>query len=403
MYTHSKFSALAQLLCASLLALSAQNTFAVEQLPSLPSIGIESGGTPSTQSQQKVVTNPPVASNSSFIDTGKKKLPKAEILDTSENATPLVLPEMKSPQAVSSVPETHPAEPSESTSANAQQSVDAVSKAHGSFQEKTISVDTNVSQNVDQAKVQPKAQDVSQNSAPLPSVVTTSNAQQTSPEPQPTTAVTTSPTPNDTQHKGNEIVYNKKSPRKMHESKSSDEVTALTPEHEQFIKNETIMLMLEDEIASSAVSGIGNMEDIEVTPSQHIKLFWRDYYYYLPARVAQRHAMQSFVSERASYHPSDVSEEELHKQLFEVVAQGSVSDVRAMIDNYPLLQVRDNSGRNTLSVAVMDDNISVARFLLLRGIDLYALDYRGGTAFSIAAMTGNRNMLNLLKNAIIAQ
>ncbi|MES2214768.1 MAG: hypothetical protein V4485_01940 [Pseudomonadota bacterium] len=356
---------------------------------------------PTESSEPVASTSTTPSSDSSFISKGKYVLPKAEILDITDNAEPIKLPSISNatlpggpteptPKATSEpTSEPHASTASEPTSASNQPS--DVKRLEHLVEDIASSIDS------DTPKSDPKAALVTPNTdTKQPALVTP-----------PAVTVASKPTQKD-EHEDNSLKHttlthdghSQKLHNGHHQEHHATKDTPLTPEHEQFIKNEVVMLLLEDDNTNNAIIA-QLIDDAEV--HEYIRQFWHDYDYYRPNRAAQREEIELFVSGYHDYYlynsSGDLSKQDAQKQLFESVAQGSVFDVRAIIDNYQLLQSRDDSGNNMLNIASFSGDALMAKFLLLRGVDLYAINYSGDSPRSIAQNTKNPDIYNLLQSA----
>ena len=145
-----------------------------------------------------------------------------------------------------------------------------------------------------------------------------------------------------------------------------------------------------EEFSGNIMSGIFLLENIEKTIKersaiQDIKAFLATNYKtsYLPSKVY-----------RENEHidkPLYVSQ--LREMVFGAVAKGDLFELRAVLDNYNLLNITSDDGYNLLSYAILHHQDRVAELLLKRGIDINSKNKYGGTPLIVAARAGNLKIL----------
>ena len=75
------------------------------------------------------------------------------------------------------------------------------------------------------------------------------------------------------------------------------------------------------------------------------------------------------------------------------------NDLKTLLDHYNILQLKDSNYNNLLHGAVITDNYPVARLLLMRGIDMKAINNMGYSAMDLAKGLNNSDMIFLLNSA----
>lgn len=197
-------------------------------------------------------------------------------------------------------------------------------------------------------------------------------------------------------------VARKHKDKKRYESEHTTAHTTapLTPDHIKFIDDEAVVFTLADD--DTELGKLTEAAKIRQMPGgAYIKLFWKNYEN--QRNEIRRRDVDLFLAMYEA-HPSEAYEgamnyDEASNQAFDAASSGKLSDLRAIITYYPVLQMRDARGDNMLSSAIESDNIEIARFLLIRGIDLYSTNYEGYDAFSIAREENNEDASALLNKA----
>jgi ankyrin repeat protein len=69
------------------------------------------------------------------------------------------------------------------------------------------------------------------------------------------------------------------------------------------------------------------------------------------------------------------------------------------MNNFPLLQATDSNGNTLLHLAATDNNYQLVKFLIMRGVNLTALNNNVETALTISEMENNQAISNILKQA----
>jgi hypothetical protein len=145
-----------------------------------------------------------------------------------------------------------------------------------------------------------------------------------------------------------------------------------------------------ESFSGDIMPGILLLENVEKTVKQRgniqdIKAFLETNYKtsYLPAKVY-----------RENEHidkPLYVSK--LREMVFSAVATGNLYELRAILDNYELLNITSDDGYNLLSYAILHKQDMAADLLLKRGIDINSKNRYGGTPLIVAARAGNLTIL----------
>lgn len=147
------------------------------------------------------------------------------------------------------------------------------------------------------------------------------------------------------------------------------------------------------EFSTTIMPGLFLLENVEKTMKernaiQDIKTFLNTNYKtsYLPARVYR----ESDHIERPLYMS------QLRELAFNAVAKGDLYALRALLDNYKLIDVKSDDDYGLLSYALLHNQTEAAELLIKRGCDINNINKYGGSPMTIAARLGNLKILKLL-------
>lgn len=94
--------------------------------------------------------------------------------------------------------------------------------------------------------------------------------------------------------------------------------------------------------------------------------------------------------------PKPLYLEELTRLSFEAIADGNENALRALLDNFNLLYIKNINGYSLLSYSILQQRNDIARILLYRGANINEQDNYGATPLSIAARINNLYVVKLL-------
>lgn len=147
------------------------------------------------------------------------------------------------------------------------------------------------------------------------------------------------------------------------------------------------------EFSYSIIPGLMLLEDVEKTAKERqaikdINAFLETNYKtnYLPAKVYR----ESKNIERPLY----ISQ--LREIIFDSVAIGDLHALRAMLDNYNLINITNDDGYGLLSYAILHNQDTVAELLIKKGIDVNTCNKYGASPITLAARSGNFKIAKLL-------
>lgn len=90
---------------------------------------------------------------------------------------------------------------------------------------------------------------------------------------------------------------------------------------------------------------------------------------------------------------------EAASQAFNVLGKNNLFAMRTLLDNNSLLQAKNERGDTLLHAAVELDNYTLAKFLIIRGVNLLAYNDRGETPYMISQEIGDDDISKLLESA----
>lgn len=110
---------------------------------------------------------------------------------------------------------------------------------------------------------------------------------------------------------------------------------------------------------------------------------------YVPAKIYDGKPVNKHL-------PEPLYLDQIAKKLYENIASGNASEVRAILDNFNLLEIKNSEGYSPLSYAILHRKNQVAKLLILRGANLNQRSKYGYTPLIIAAKTNNAPIIDLL-------
>jgi len=90
---------------------------------------------------------------------------------------------------------------------------------------------------------------------------------------------------------------------------------------------------------------------------------------------------------------------DLKSWSFAAVGNNDIDLLRALLDNYNLLDIKNNDGEGLLSYAVLHDNVDIVRFLIKRGVNINEIDHNHTTPLMIAAKNNNIEIVKILTSS----
>jgi len=91
---------------------------------------------------------------------------------------------------------------------------------------------------------------------------------------------------------------------------------------------------------------------------------------------------------------------ELRDWAFEAVKNNDINTLRALLDNYNVLNVKNTDGYGLLSYAALNNNAGIALFLIHRGANLNETNSDDSTPLSIATENNNADLVKILTRGV---
>ncbi len=174
-------------------------------------------------------------------------------------------------------------------------------------------------------------------------------------------------------------------------------IEPMTPDRTKFIDDEmTVLTLPDDDIVLGGLTQDARIS--EMTGRDYIKVFWSEY-----DKRAERESrldLDLFVATIENHSPESYQDgmqlDDARDAAFEAARASKLSDLRVLIESYPVLQSTDTNGETLLQVAIDNDDTDLARFLLAHGIDLRSSNSDGSDALSTAH---DQDMIDLLTSS----
>ncbi len=165
-----------------------------------------------------------------------------------------------------------------------------------------------------------------------------------------------------------------------------------------FIQNEVQMLLLpNDDMVLGKLTEEAKLEQMDIY--SFIQMFKK--IYDSQNREKQKIIIDNFIDNYDSdFHINHyVPANNVIYEAFDAVKKDNLFALRALLDNYPIIQRRKDDQNTLLDEAIKANHYYIAKFLIIRGININALDSNCRTALEISA-TLNDNINCLIKKAL---
>ncbi|WP_419235365.1 ankyrin repeat domain-containing protein [Rickettsia endosymbiont of Nabis limbatus] len=177
--------------------------------------------------------------------------------------------------------------------------------------------------------------------------------------------------------------------------------TELTESATKFAKDESQMLLLpNDDIVLGKLTEQATLDQMDIY--SYIKLFQKKEEWI--ANADRRKAVESLVK-----YDNDLNKKKditatlsycsAIDNSFRAIDKNNLSKLRVLLDVYPILQEKNNKGDTLLTAAVYKDNYYLAKFLVIRGIEISTLNSECQYPLDIALARGNTNIACMLTKA----
>ncbi|WP_375319227.1 ankyrin repeat domain-containing protein [Candidatus Tisiphia endosymbiont of Oplodontha viridula] len=192
---------------------------------------------------------------------------------------------------------------------------------------------------------------------------------------------------------------NKKQPNKVTPitQNVASTIKEMSPEIALFIEDEKQMLFLpDDDIVLGELTEEARLNQMAMYA--FIQMFKT--IYDSESRENQRKIIDRFIDNYTSnMHITSSIVNGATDRAFEAVRKNNLFALRALLDNYLIIQKRGNDNYTLLHEAAETGNYYMAKFLIMRGINIKATDYHYRTALEISDEQNN-NVSCLIRKAI---
>lgn len=174
---------------------------------------------------------------------------------------------------------------------------------------------------------------------------------------------------------------------------------AIDPELEKFIHNETQMLLVpDDDVLLGVLSDDARSNYMGYSEYLSLYLQYRE----SVKKSKQRDDALAFIDDRRAIDGNDIpllSDRYLFTNAVSHIQDSRLDDLRALVDNYNILDLIDNRGNTLLHVAAYKDNMNLTKWLIMRGANVSAINYDSISPLDIAKHEQYWGVFNLLEAA----
>ncbi|ABV74647.1 Ankyrin repeat [Rickettsia akari str. Hartford] len=169
----------------------------------------------------------------------------------------------------------------------------------------------------------------------------------------------------------------------------------------KFVKDETQMLLLpDDDIVLGKLTEQATLEQMDMYG--YIALFQKKEEWIASAK--RRKVVESFIKYDSYINKkqdiySNLSYCKAVDNAFRAVDSNNLFGLRALLDVYPILQEKSRSGETLLTAAIYNDNYYLAKFLVIRGVQIATLNDECQYPLDIALAQANTNIACMLIKA----
>ncbi len=177
---------------------------------------------------------------------------------------------------------------------------------------------------------------------------------------------------------------------------------AIDSKQATFITNEAqVLLLANDDVVLGKLTEEAELEGIEF--DSYMVLFQK--HYKSPEDIKKHDKLVDFINRYGEiFYPeetfhSNEDDQGAFSVAIEAITRNKFMDLKALLDNYSILQLKDSGHNNLLHAALIVDNYAAARLLLMRGIDMRTINNMGYNSIEIARKLNNSDMIFLLNSA----
>ena len=161
-----------------------------------------------------------------------------------------------------------------------------------------------------------------------------------------------------------------------------------------------VLLLPNDEVVFGEVTKESQINLMDL--SSYLNIFWDNY-----NNIKDESARQ-LINNFVDNYDSNFNTQPLYSQkeiadilleAFKAIDKNSIYDLMNLLDIYPILQLVDHQGNTLLHKSVYKNNYSIAKFLIMKGIDISIQNNKNLTALDIAITQKKPNIETLLRAA----
>ena len=172
-----------------------------------------------------------------------------------------------------------------------------------------------------------------------------------------------------------------------------------TPEQVKFVDDEAKVLLLpNDDIVLGVLSAQAVSDQMDISTYIHIL----EQYAAEANQLDRKMVVENFLAnydDNFYITPSKIELNEAFNESLGAVRKDNLFILRALLDNYAILQRKNNENDNLLHYATSFNNYSLVKFLVIRGIDVNPFNNYHETPLMIAREHDNMYIVHLLKRA----
>ncbi|NRB11335.1 MAG: ankyrin repeat domain-containing protein [Rickettsiaceae bacterium] len=191
-------------------------------------------------------------------------------------------------------------------------------------------------------------------------------------------------------------------PKKYVTNIQGHEHTTLEKKQHKFVNNEAKVLVLpNDDVVLGKLTEKAAIEQMDIRT--YVQLFRKNY---STVRAAREIAIvDEFINNYdENFNPEKFSQTIQDKyygldQAFKAIKRNDLPTLINMLDNYNILQLKDDNNNNLLHMAAYTGNYSAAKLLLMKGINLNAKNNKHQSPLFIARKKRNPMLRQLLEKA----
>lgn len=187
-------------------------------------------------------------------------------------------------------------------------------------------------------------------------------------------------------------------------NKSANELNGLvdnigtSPEQAKFISDESKMLLLpDDDVVLGKLSEDTIIEQMNFEDYLHLFAKSEQWYKDTPQRESINHFVANY-DKKFNTVPV-MSNQDAQDNAFLAVTSGNLFALRALADNFSVLDKVDDNGNSLLHAAASYNNERIVEFLVIRGANISKRNFMWKTALDIASGESDERIIRILRKA----